>query len=216
MPNSIVREVVVSAENRVTGVRYLDRDSKAEGEVRGACRGRVPARASRAWRCLHDVEIAALSQRPRQLQRTARPQLHSALHRRRAVLSDDLIGKPTTNDEGFLDHAYVPSFMHTRKRDYARSFGAQFNYQNRRRWAGRARCRASARIQDSRSRSLSRVSDVLAVRRNDCPDRRNLHRPGPRTTRTNAGLPVARRHVVLDRQRPEDLRATCSAGPWTF
>ncbi len=36
------------------------------------------------------------------------------------------------NDEGFLDHAYVPSFMHDRKRDYARSFGVQFNYQNRR------------------------------------------------------------------------------------
>ena len=45
---------------------------------------------------------------------------------------NDLIGKPTTDDEGFLDHAYVPSFMHTRKRDYARSFGVQFNYQNRR------------------------------------------------------------------------------------
>ena len=37
-----------------------------------------------------------------------------------------------TNDEGFLDHAYLPSFMHNRKRDYARSFGAQVNYQNRR------------------------------------------------------------------------------------
>jgi choline dehydrogenase-like flavoprotein len=45
---------------------------------------------------------------------------------------EDLIGKPPANDEGFLDHAYVPSFMHGRKRDYARSFGIQFNYQNRR------------------------------------------------------------------------------------
>jgi choline dehydrogenase-like flavoprotein len=36
------------------------------------------------------------------------------------------------NDEGFLDHAYMPSFMHNRKRPYARSFGAQVNYQNRR------------------------------------------------------------------------------------
>src|SRR5438270_10290622 len=44
----------------------------------------------------------------------------------------ELIGKPSVNDEGFLDHAYVPSFMHDRKRDYARSFGVQFNYQNRR------------------------------------------------------------------------------------
>ena len=44
----------------------------------------------------------------------------------------DLVGKPATNDEGFLDHAYVPSFMHNRQRDYKRSFGIQFNYQNRR------------------------------------------------------------------------------------
>ena len=43
-----------------------------------------------------------------------------------------LIGKPLSNDDGFLDHAYIPSFMHTRKRDYERSFGVQFNYQNRR------------------------------------------------------------------------------------
>src|SRR5947207_848984 len=32
-PNSIVREVMVSAENRVTGVKYLNRDTLAEGEV---------------------------------------------------------------------------------------------------------------------------------------------------------------------------------------
>jgi choline dehydrogenase-like flavoprotein len=44
----------------------------------------------------------------------------------------DFIGKPAVNDEGFLDHAYIPSFMHEKKRDYARSFGIQFNYQNRR------------------------------------------------------------------------------------
>jgi choline dehydrogenase-like flavoprotein len=47
-------------------------------------------------------------------------------------LLQDLSGTRVTNDEGFLDHAYLPSFMHTRKRDYARSFGAQLNYQNRR------------------------------------------------------------------------------------
>ena len=45
---------------------------------------------------------------------------------------EDLRGKKPTNDEGFLDHAYLPSFMHDRKRGYARSFGAQVNYQNRR------------------------------------------------------------------------------------
>ena len=33
--NSIVREVMVGPENRVTGVRFIDRVSKKEGEVRG-------------------------------------------------------------------------------------------------------------------------------------------------------------------------------------
>jgi len=47
-------------------------------------------------------------------------------------LLEGLRGKAATNDEGFLDHAYLPSFMHKRKRGYARSFGAQLNYQNRR------------------------------------------------------------------------------------
>jgi choline dehydrogenase-like flavoprotein len=45
---------------------------------------------------------------------------------------EDLRATRPTNDEGFLDHAYLPSFMHNRKRGYARSFGAQVNYQNRR------------------------------------------------------------------------------------
>ena len=48
------------------------------------------------------------------------------------VFLKELIGSPLKADEGFLDHAYLPSFMHERKRDYARSFGAQFGYQNRR------------------------------------------------------------------------------------
>ena len=46
---------------------------------------------------------------------------------------NDLRGKAATNDEGFLDHGYLPSFVHRNKaRGYARSFGAQFNYQNHR------------------------------------------------------------------------------------
>ena len=46
---------------------------------------------------------------------------------------DGLKGSRSANDEGFLDHAYLPSFVHgNRDRGYARSFGAQFNYQNRR------------------------------------------------------------------------------------
>jgi choline dehydrogenase-like flavoprotein len=48
------------------------------------------------------------------------------------VFLEGMMGKPEENEQGFLDHAYIPSFMHSRKRDYPRSFGIQFNYQNQR------------------------------------------------------------------------------------
>jgi len=35
--NSIVREVLVSKENRATGVRYFNRAARTEGEVSGRC-----------------------------------------------------------------------------------------------------------------------------------------------------------------------------------
>ena len=61
VPDSIVREVMISDENRVTGVRYLDRTHKAEGEVRGRMRrGRVRLRAERGSAA--DVEVAAVSE----------------------------------------------------------------------------------------------------------------------------------------------------------
>src|SRR6202035_1182149 len=34
-PNSVVAEVLVSPEKRLTGVRYMDRTTKQRGEVRG-------------------------------------------------------------------------------------------------------------------------------------------------------------------------------------
>jgi choline dehydrogenase-like flavoprotein len=130
-PNSIVHEVMVSPENRVTGVRYLDRASKVEGEVRA--RYVVVSCA-----CVQSVALLLMSKSrlypnglgnsSGQLGRNFIPHFTGGVQ---AFLTD-LIGKPVTDDEGFLDHAYVPSFMHKRKRDYARSFGAQFNYQNRR------------------------------------------------------------------------------------
>jgi len=130
-PNSVVREVMVSAENRATGVRFLDRHTLKEGEVRGRC-------VVVSCACVQSVALLLMS-RSRlypdglgnssgQLGKNFIPHFTGGVE---AFLTD-LIGKPAVNDEGFLDHAYVPSFMHTRKRDYARSFGMQFNYQNRR------------------------------------------------------------------------------------
>jgi choline dehydrogenase-like flavoprotein len=130
-PNSIVREVTVDSANRVRGVRYLDRETRAEGEVRG--KFIVVAAA-----CAQSIALLLMSRSrlyPNGLANSS-GQLgkHFIPHFTGGVqcFLKDLIGKPPTNDEGFLDHAYVPSFMHSRKRDYARSFGVQFNYQNRR------------------------------------------------------------------------------------
>lgn len=130
-PNSIVREIVLDAENRVRGVRYLNRETKAEGQTLG----RVVVVAAA---CAQSVALLLMSKSrlyPRglanssgELGRNFIPHFTGGVQ----CFLKDLIGKPPVNDEGFLDHAYVPSFMHLRKRDYARSFGIQFNYQNRR------------------------------------------------------------------------------------
>lgn len=130
-PNSIAREVMVSNENRVTGVRYIHRSSGAEGEVRG----RVVVVSCA---CVQSVALLLMSKSSRypaglanssgELGRNFIPHFTGGIE----CFLTDLIGTPATNDEGFLDHAYIPSFMHARKRDFARSFGIQFNYQNRR------------------------------------------------------------------------------------
>ena len=130
--DSIVREIAVSAENRVTGVRYLHRVHQQEGEVRG--RAVVVACA-----CVQSVALLQMSRSSRyptglanssgQLGRHFIPHFTGGIE----CVLDGLRGRPAANDEGFLDHGYVPSFVHTdRTRGYARSFGAQFNYQNRR------------------------------------------------------------------------------------
>lgn len=130
-PNSVVREVSVSNENRVTGVKFIDRTTKQQGEVRGKC-------VVIACACVQSVALLMMSKSrlypdglansSGQLGKHFIPHMTSGVQ----VFLKPLVGKAATNDEGFLDHAYLPSFQHNRKRDFARSWGAQFNYQNRR------------------------------------------------------------------------------------
>ncbi|MBI3208146.1 MAG: GMC family oxidoreductase [Candidatus Solibacter usitatus] len=129
--DSIVREVMVSNRNRVTGVKYLHRGTKAEGEVLGktvvvscACVQSVALLMMSKSRLYPD----GLANSSGQLGKHFIPHFTGGVQ----CFLNELKGKPALNDEGFLDHAYVPSFMHNRKRDYARSFAMQFNYQNRR------------------------------------------------------------------------------------
>lgn len=130
LPDSVVREVMLSDDNRVTGVRYLNRTTKAEGEVRG----RVVVVSCA---CVQSVALLMISKSSRYPTGLANSSGHLGKHfiphftGGVQCFLTELMSKPS-NDEGFLDHAYVPSFVHNRKRDYARSFGAQFNYQNRR------------------------------------------------------------------------------------
>jgi choline dehydrogenase-like flavoprotein len=131
-PDCIVREVLVSDENRATGVRYLHRLHQREGEVRG--RAVVLACA-----CVQSIALLLMSTSSRyptglanssgQLGRHFIPHFTGGIE----CVLEGLRGKAPLNDEGFLDHAYLPSFRHRNaKRGYARSFGAQLNYQNRR------------------------------------------------------------------------------------
>jgi choline dehydrogenase-like flavoprotein len=192
--NAVVREVVMSDENRATGVRYVHRETKAESEVKA--RSVVVCCA-----CVQSVALLMMSKSRRypdglanssgQLGKHFIPHFTGGVQ---AFLTD-LVGKPAVNDEGFLDHAYVPSFMHNRKRDYARSFGMQFNYQNRR---GVGWARAIPGIGANYKKAVKDRYPAFVVM---SPYGEML--PNPKSfidldyERTDKfGLPTARRHVV--------------------
>lgn len=135
--NSIVYDLAVSSEAKVKEIRYFNRETRAEGVAKG--RAVVVACA-----CAQSVALLLMSKSSRfptglgnssgELGKNFIPHITAGFE----VFLGDFIGQPPTDDQGFLDHAYLPSFMHDRKRDYPRSFGAQFNYQNHR-MAGWAR-----------------------------------------------------------------------------
>jgi choline dehydrogenase-like flavoprotein len=130
-PNSVVYELAVSDEAKVNEVRYIDRETGKQG----VAKGRVVVVACA---CVQSVALLMMSKSSRfsaglangsgHLGKDFIPHITCGVE----AFLEPKIGQPSVNDEGFLDHAYMASFMHTRKRDYPRSFGAQFNYQNRR------------------------------------------------------------------------------------
>ena len=189
----IVREVLVSDGNRATGVRYLHRVHQREGEVRG--RSVVLACA-----CVQSVALLLMSKSRRypaglanssgQVGRHFIPHFTGGIE----CVLDGLRGTRAINDEGFLDHAYLPSFMHNRKRGYARSFGAQVNYQNRR-LAGWAKTlggfgrgyKASVKAAYPAYVQFTPYGEML-------PNAQSYVDLDPRGT-DKFGLPLARRHV---------------------
>jgi choline dehydrogenase-like flavoprotein len=131
LPNRIAREVVVDDENRVTGVVTIDRLTRAEEMVHA--RAVVVSCA-----CVQSVGLLLMSKSKRyptglanSSGRLGRDWIPHLLAFHTGVI-ESLRGSEPVNDEGALDHGYIPSWMHARKRDYARSFAVQYDYQGRR------------------------------------------------------------------------------------
>src|SRR3984893_10556929 len=135
--DSVVREVILSKENRATGVHYLHRVTGKQGEVHARC-------VAVACACSQSVGLLLMSVSNRypqglanssgQLGRNFIPHFNSGVD----GFLTGLIGRTVVNDEGYIDHAYLPSYMHAHKRDYARSYGVQI-YTGIRRTTGWAR-----------------------------------------------------------------------------
>lgn len=206
--NAVAFDIPVNGENQVTGVRYLDRVTHQEGEVKG--RAVVVSCA-----CVQSVALLLMSKSQRypgglanssgELGKNFIPHFTGGIE----CFLKDRIGKPVMNDEGFLDHAYIPSFMHTRKRDYARSFGIQFNYQNRRA-VGWARTMPGFGAQYKRSvKERYPAFLVFSPYGEMLPNRESYIDLDP-AKKDLYGLPVARRQVVWgenDRKIFNDMTA---------
>jgi choline dehydrogenase-like flavoprotein len=104
--NSIVYELAVLDEARVNEVRYLHRETRAQG----AARGRVVVVACA---CAQSVALLLMSKSSRfptglgnsssELGKNFIPHINAGFE----LFLEDFIGKPSVNDEGFLDHAYI-------------------------------------------------------------------------------------------------------------
>ena len=122
-PNSIVYELGAS-DGAISEVRYLDRETGKQD----VARGRVVVVACACVQSVALLQMSGVANSSGQLGKNFIPHITCGVE----CFLEPKIGQPSVNDEGFLDHAYVPSFMHARQRDYPRSFGVQFNYQNHR------------------------------------------------------------------------------------
>jgi choline dehydrogenase-like flavoprotein len=206
-PNSIVYELAVSDEGRVSEVRYIDRETGRQG----AAKGRVVVVACA---CAQSVGLLLMSKSSRFSAGLANSSGHLGQdfipHITCGVEAflEPKIGQPSVNDEGFLDHAYMPSFMHNRTRDYPRSFGAQFNYQNRRSvgWARSIHGMGKTYKESVRARypayvTFNGYTDML-------PNSQSYLELDP-VAKDSYGIPIVRRHWSLsesDWKRFHDMR----------
>lgn len=210
--NSIVYELAVSDGAHVREVRYFDRETRAQGIARG--RAVVVACA-----CAQSVALLLMSKSTRfptglanssgELGKNFIPHITAGFE----AFVEEFIGKPPTNDQGFLDHAYIPSFMHARDRDYARSFGVQFNYQNHRS-AGWARTiRGMGKSYKDAVKARYPAYMVFTGYHEMLPNPKSYIDLDPIAV-DDYGLPQPRRHWTLgdsDQKLHEDMKKWCRA-----
>ena len=108
--------------------------------------------------------------------------------------STKLIGKPSANDEGFLDHAYIPSFMHTKKRDYHGVSACSSIIRTVEGSDGRGRCRASAKQYKQSIKDRYPAFLTFSPYGEKTPDEKSYIDLDP-VNKDAWGLPIARRHV---------------------
>jgi choline dehydrogenase-like flavoprotein len=127
----VVGGVPPTDENRESGVEYLSRVTLRPGRIRARAVAVCCATIQSVALLLMSTSRrypAGLANSSGQIGRHYIPHFTGDLN----GFARELIGRAPVNEEGALDHAYIPSYMHARPRDYARSFGIQFNYHNRR------------------------------------------------------------------------------------
>jgi len=184
--DSVVRRVA-TANGKATGVEFVNRVTGAEGSVNA----RVVVVACACVQSVALLMMSGIANESGHLGKDFIPHFTGGIQ----AFLEPLIGAKTTNDEGFLDHAYLPSFMHNRKRDYARSFAAQFNYQNRRA-VGWARSISGMGADLKRSVKDRYPAFVLFSPYGEMLPNEDSFIDLDPTEKDQFGLPAARRHVV--------------------
>jgi choline dehydrogenase-like flavoprotein len=211
--NSIVNELVVEdASPRVREVRYFDRQSGEAGAVR--CKAVVLGCA-----CEQTIALLLMSKSPQfaggLANNSGQVGRHFIPHITCAVdgFLKELIGVPSVNDEGFLDHSYIPSFMHDRPRNYPRSFAIQVGFHNRRLapWASKIKGIGAAYKKAVRDRYPAYMQLAGFMEMTPNPDSYVDLDP---ELKDQYGLPKVRTHWKLsdaDQRRWNDMKKWCDS-----
>jgi len=105
------------------------------------------------------------------------------------------IGKPSINEEGFLDHAYIPSFITPKNATIRAASASSSTIKTSAPSAGPKMSKAWALLIRRRSRLAIRLSDLHGYQEM-LPNPESLHRSRSRR-HDEYGLPRARRHWKL-------------------